>query len=82
MSDSNAPTPVEAVVESSSGDIETVTLADQGGGVYIASILTATGPNGADGVLQTALGDTITVTYTDVDDGNGNSSDRIVTANI
>ncbi|MCH7814727.1 MAG: trypsin-like peptidase domain-containing protein, partial [Planctomycetes bacterium] len=59
-------------VDSSGGDSETVVLTETGPGtaVFQGSIPTSTtaGP----GVLEVAHGDTVTVTYIDADDGQGN----------
>jgi hypothetical protein len=58
---------------SSTGDSETVSLPAQGGGVFRGSIVTAPGAaSTGDGILQTAPGGTITVTYNDANDGTGN----------
>lgn len=69
--DSNATAPVQVTVDSDGGDSEVLTLTDQGGGVYSGSIVTVAGAPAADGQLQVAVGDTVTVTYEDQDDGTG-----------
>lgn len=51
---------------------ETLALAESAlPGVFRALVPTAAGPSAADGVLQVAHGDTVTVTYLDEDDGAG-----------
>ncbi|MEM7453835.1 MAG: proprotein convertase P-domain-containing protein [Planctomycetota bacterium] len=81
--DTNAVAPVMVDVETTGGDMETLTLADQGNGLYTATISSnddsvMTG----DGTLQVALGDVLTVTYIDQDDGSGNMVTLQDTANI
>ena len=71
--DANGIEPLEVTVEASSGDVETFSLASTGGSTYEGTIDNAPGAPAADGVLQVGLGDTITVTYVDPDDGSGNS---------
>ena len=81
--DANAVLPMTVTLESSSGDVETLTLSP---GVilheYTGTIDTAQGPNAADGILQVLLGDVITVTYDDPDDGTGAPSQSQDTATI
>ncbi len=62
------------LLESSSGDAETITIASNGV-VFSSSISAAEGTaNSGDGVLQVSEGDTITATYVDSDDGFGSTS--------
>jgi methionine-rich copper-binding protein CopC len=57
---------------SSAGDSETANLPAVGGGVFTGSILTsAAAVVAGDGILETAPGGTITVTYNDANDGTG-----------
>ena len=61
-------------ITSSSGDAETLSLAEISGtpGRFTGSIATAAAPVVAgDGVLQVQDGDTLTITYNDADDGHG-----------
>jgi hypothetical protein len=65
----------DVTVETTGGDLETVALAESGpdNGIFQGSIDTSSAsPVPGDGVLQTASGETITATYIDQDDGNGN----------
>ena len=83
--DANAVTPVVVSIESDRGDTETLTLTDQGGGLYRGTINTTTGPPAADGQLQVAFGDEIRVEYNDPDDGSGNpllATDHALVANV
>jgi subtilisin-like proprotein convertase family protein/Zn-dependent metalloprotease len=81
VEDGNASTPVQVTVTTSGGDSETLTLA--GSAIYTGSIVSATGSVAAgDGTLQVALGETITVSYFDSDDGNGGSFTTTDTAEI
>ena len=68
---SGSPTCPVTIV-SSAGDIETVSLAAQGGGIFQGSIVTSAGAaTPSDGTLQTVDDGTITVTYNDANDGTG-----------
>lgn len=60
-------------LSSSSGDTETLALAETGPdtGVLVGSMPIDEGGPAADGALQVAPGDTITATYNDADDGDG-----------
>jgi len=81
--DGNAVGPLQVDVTSSGGDVETVTLADQGMGLFVGTIDTADIPfTENDGVLQVEIGDDIEVTYIDLDDGSGNSATVSDTAQI
>jgi len=83
VTDSNGIDPVSVTLTSDLGDTETLVLIDAGGGVYTGDIATAEGAAvPGDGVLQTADGEQITVTYIDPDDGTGESATVEDTANI
>ena len=74
---------VQVTLQSSSGDQETLTLAPGSQSTYSSAITTAEGQTGNnDGILQVVVGDTITVTYEDPDDGNGGSGTVSDTAGI
>jgi Zn-dependent metalloprotease len=63
-------------VSTSGGDLETVNLTetDANSGIFTGSIWTELDdPDIEDGILQVSHGETITVTYEDMNDGNGNS---------
>ncbi|QEG21753.1 proprotein convertase P-domain-containing protein [Mariniblastus fucicola] len=84
VADGNAPSNIQVVVTSSNGDSETLSLT--GSGSYSTSIVSVEGAVTADdGQLQAAIGDTITVSYFDADDGAGDSftaTDTAVFQNI
>ncbi|MEM7456463.1 MAG: proprotein convertase P-domain-containing protein, partial [Planctomycetota bacterium] len=83
VTDGNAIQPVEVTVESTSGDSETVMLTELAEFFYGGSINTAEGvavPE--DGMLQTAIGDTLTVTYNDPDNGLGGTTVANDTAGV
>ena len=66
----NSTGPVVVTFAASSGDVETLTLNLTGVTDYSAAIDAALGlPRSGDGTLQVSQGDTITVTYEDLDDG-------------
>lgn len=66
--------PVDVDVVTSGGDAETVSLSDLGGGIFASVISTTIVPAVAEnGLLEVAIGDVITVTYNDANDGTGNS---------
>ena len=67
---------------SSSGDRETVRLNQMGLGIYEASVATTASSVLNDGMLEVSLGDLITVTYSDNDDGTGSPAVVIDTADI
>ena len=70
--DGNGPSSIQVTVTSSNGDSETLTVS--GSTTYSTSIGTVAGtPTSGDGQLQAALGDTVTVSYLDADDGAGGS---------
>ncbi|MEM7782923.1 MAG: S8 family serine peptidase, partial [Planctomycetota bacterium] len=74
---------VDVTITTSSGDSEQVTLTDNGSGSWTSTIDALPGDtNVGDGVLNSVVGDTITVTYDDADDGLGNSSFSIATASF
>lgn len=58
---------------STSADVEDVDLVETASatGLLVGTVTTATGGAAADGVLQVADGDVLTVTYHDADDGSG-----------
>ncbi len=83
--DLNAVGDQTAIIESTGGDIETVTLVDNLDGTFTGSLLMDAGPNSIvteDALLQGNPADIFTVTYFDVDDGNGSFGDRTDIANI
>lgn len=64
-------------VSATGGDLETVALApqDAGSGVFVATLTTSTGAVVTeDGVLQAGDGQTVTVTYDNLDNGSGEAS--------
>ena len=72
--DSNAAS-CQVTLVATSGDSETLALASLGSGTFQGTIATSSGgsaPN--DGALHVVPGDTVTVTYTDADDGTGNTA--------
>jgi hypothetical protein len=74
-----------AIVTSSGGDIETVTLleTEAGSGIFEGSITTGTGAPIADnGLLEIAHGETIVATYYDADNGTGSPDTDADTATI
>lgn len=81
--DTNATDPLTVEVTSTSGDVETVILVDQGGGLFLNTINTVGAPpTTGDGTLQVEVGDIIEVTYIDLDDGTGSSQTVMDTATI
>ena len=83
VGDSNAVGPIFVSVTTTGGDSETVTLNDAGFGRFEGTINTVSDSVVAgDGALQVALGNIVTVTYNDIDDGTGNPSMSVDTANI
>jgi len=74
--------PITVQMTSSSGDSESVLLSEIGGGIFEASILTTGSSTVGDGFLGVFVGDTITVTYIDLDDGTGNTVIVTDTADI
>lgn len=83
VTDTNGITPLQVTIVSDSGDSETLTLSAAGGSNYTGSIVTSdSGVNAGDGTLQVSIGDTITVTYNDPDDGNGGTGSNTDAANI
>ncbi len=70
--DGNGPATIPVTVTSSGGDTETLTLTGSNG-FYSGTIASVAGAvSSEDGSLQVAVGDTVTVSYTDTDDGTGN----------
>ncbi|MEZ5944657.1 MAG: M36 family metallopeptidase [Planctomycetaceae bacterium] len=70
-------------VTSTNGDTESVTLTEVGNsGRFTGSIAIQAGVVAADGVINGAVGDTLTVTYNDADDGTGNPATVTDTADI
>ncbi|QEG20772.1 trypsin-like serine protease [Mariniblastus fucicola] len=81
--DGNAVGDVSVVITTTSGDSETLTISASSVGVYPTSIDTAQGSASQnDGILQVEEGDEISITYVDVDDGDGNTVDRTDSATI
>jgi len=73
----SAPDSVSVQVHSSTETTpETVVCTETGAstGVFVGAISLASGTPGADGVLQVADGDVITVTYLDANDGSGGTN--------
>lgn len=71
----SVPDTVTVVLTSGVGDTETITLTETGAntGIFTASIPSDTGAVASeDGTLQVAYGDTITATYNDAVDADGN----------
>ncbi|MCA9245880.1 MAG: M36 family metallopeptidase [Planctomycetales bacterium] len=64
--------PIALQIESTGGDVETITLAELGSGVFAASIATSGVATPGDDILGIAPGNRITVLYNDADDGTGN----------
>lgn len=86
VGDANGIAPISVTVTTSGGDSETLILAPQGAGKYSGAINTVPGSvSSNDGAVQVALGQTITVTYVDPDDGSGNqhiADDTAVISNV
>jgi len=80
--DENAVDPVVVDVTSTSGDVESYVLTNDGNGVWSTSVPTAAGPATDDSVVQAEPGDSITFSYLDVDDGNGASLTATTNVNI
>ena len=81
--DENAAAPISVDITATSGDSETVVLTDQGSGLFTGSIVIEdTSPASDDGLLQGSPGTAFTVTYVDLDDGNGNQSSDSVNGRI
>jgi len=81
--DPNNSGPVTVTIEASSGDSETITL-DPNGSTDYSGIINSNGEsiNPGDGTLQVSVGDTLTVTYSDLNDGLGGTSTATNTATI
>ncbi|MBZ5496542.1 MAG: M36 family metallopeptidase [Acidobacteriia bacterium] len=78
----NAEATLTLPIESTGGDSEALTFT-RSGALYQASILSESGtPTKDDGKFQVAPGDTIRVSYRDVDDGSGRVSDVFAEAGI
>ena len=81
--DGNAVGDVTVTITSDSGDSETLTVSPTSAGNYSFSIGSAGGAAVQnDGTLQIDVGDEIEITYSDVDDGDGNTVSRTDTATI
>lgn len=75
VDDFNATGSLQTLVTSASGDTETVTLSNVSGSTFAGSItLAGSSIVVQNGSLQASPNDVITVAYTDLDDGAGNSS--------
>jgi hypothetical protein len=61
-------------IESSSGDVEPLTLSSLGLGVFSGTIQLVGGPASSDGLLQATINQQIEVTYNDADNGTGNAA--------
>ncbi len=73
------------LLETQSGDTETVALAETGvAGLFSGSITTSctVGRAAEDGALDVVHGDVITLTYEDLDDGSGSPATKTDTADI
>ncbi len=82
VSEANAQPPISVTIVSDSGDSETFVLSG-GGSTFTGNISVLGGAVSTnDGILQATVGDTITVTYVDPDDGSGSSSVETDTATI
>jgi subtilisin family serine protease len=71
------------IIETSGGDMENIELIERssGIGVYDGTIATEYGAAiGSDGIIQVTDGQTITVTYSDANDGTGNAAVSVDTA--
>jgi subtilisin family serine protease/subtilisin-like proprotein convertase family protein len=86
VSDANAVNPIAVTVTTSGGDQENATLTDEGNFSWVGAMPTLAGtPTVGNGKLEVFLGQTITVTYLDLNDGSGNSytaTDTAVISNI
>ena len=83
VSDSNAQGPFDVDVTTNAGDVETVTMVDQGGGLFLGSLVTDEGSAiPADGTLQVLPGQVLTATYQDLDNGMGEPDVVTAMANI
>ena len=81
--DQNAVLPVTVDIAANTGDVETVTLTDQGAGIFTGSIdIEDEDPVGGDGMIQGGVGNSFTVTYEDSDDGNGSPTSDTAMASI
>jgi subtilisin family serine protease len=71
------------IIETAGGDSEILDLIERssGIGVYDGAMVTEYGAaNGPDGIVQVTDGETITVTYSDADDGTGSAAVSVDTA--
>ncbi len=83
VSEANAQPPISVTIVSDSGDSETLVLSGSGSTYTSGNILVSDGAvSNNDGILQVNIGDEITVTYVDPDDGSGSSSIETDTASI
>ena len=86
VADANAVDPVTVTLTTSGGDQETVTLTNEGNFSWAGSMSTSAGTlTVGNGQLEVFLGQTITVTYLDLNDGSGNSytaTDTAVISNV
>lgn len=81
--DANAIAPLQVTLTSDSGDSEIITLTADSATEFSGMINTASGSVSAnDGTLQVTLGDEVTVTYVDPDNGDGGSTTHTDVANI
>lgn len=81
--DANAVTPIQVTLTSDSGDSETISLSADSTTEFSGMINTSPGAVALnDGTLQVTLGDEVTVTYVDPDNGDGGSTTHTDVANI
>ena len=81
--DPNVEGSIDVLVTSDSGDQENVTVSPDSNGNYVFTLESAfANTRFNDGTLQVAADDEIQVTYTDADDGSGNTEERTDTAMI
>ena len=81
IADGNAVGDISITVTSDTGDSETLTASPSSPGIYDFAFESSNSNIVLnDGTLQVTAGDTVTVTYQDPDDGNGNPSTLVDTA--
>ena len=80
--DDNGVNPIDVTLTSDSGDSESLTLTGAGPSYNGSMLISDSSVSSGDGVLQGAVGDQITVTYVDPDDGTGSSNTVSDTAMI
>ena len=80
--DANAVDPVTIDATSTSGDVESFVLTNDGNGIWTGLIPTAAGTATNDSIVQADAGNSITFSYQDADDGNGSSVTRSTDVDI